>query len=141
MGKGGINKEISRRGRSLNSFSWIDCSACFETLPASEVDLALAIESDRIYDTRIEPEEAEAERSVVISEREGSENFPEFWLREEVQSASWREHPYRLGVIGPKSDLRAMTPDDLYAPYKRLYITNNPTLVISGHFSTPVPPR
>jgi predicted Zn-dependent peptidase len=44
--------------------------------------LALAIESDRVYDTRIESEEAEAERTVVISEREGSENYPEFWLRE-----------------------------------------------------------
>src|SRR5258708_4330218 len=136
MGKGGINKEISRRGRSLNSFSWIDCSACFETLPSSEIDLAIAIESDRVYDTRIELEEAEAERNVVISEREGSENYPEFWLREEVQSVAWREHPYRLGVIGPKSDLRAMTRDNLYDHYKRYYMTNNAALVMVGDFAT-----
>jgi zinc protease len=137
FGKGEITKEISRRGGALNAFTWIDCTAYFETLPASEIDLALAIESDRIYDTRIEPEEAEAERTVVISEREGSENFPEFWLREEVQSVAWREHPYRLGVIGPKSDLRAMTRENLYDHYKRFYMTNNATLVMVGDFSTP----
>jgi zinc protease len=135
FGKGEISKEISRRGGVLNAFTWIDCTAYFETLPSSEIDLALAIESDRIYDTRIEPEEAEAERTVVISEREGSENYPEFWLREEVQAAAWREHPYRLGVIGPKSDLRAMTREDLYSHYKRYYMTNNATLVIVGDFA------
>jgi zinc protease len=137
FGKGEITKEISRRGGALNAFTWIDCTAYFETLPASEIDLALAIESDRIYDTRIELEEAEAERSVVISEREGNENYPEFWLREEVQSVAWREHPYRLGVIGPKSDLRAMTRDNLYDHYKRYYMTNNASLVMVGDFSTP----
>src|SRR2546423_1786168 len=137
FGKGEITREISRRGGALNAFTWIDCTAYFETLPSSELDLALAIESDRLYDTRIEPDEAEAERSVVISEREGSENYPEFWLREEVQSVVWREHPYRLGVIGPKSDLRAMTRDNLFEHYKRFYMTNNATLVMVGDFSTP----
>jgi zinc protease len=137
FGKGEITKEISRRGGALNAFTWIDCTAYFETLPSSDIDLALDIESDRIYDTRIEPEEAEAERTVVISEREGSENYPEFWLREEVQSVAWREHPYRLGVIGPKSNLRAMTREDLYAHYKRYYMTNNASLVIVGDFDTP----
>ena len=137
FGKGEITKEVSRRGGALNAFTWIDCTAYYLTLPSAEIDLALAIESDRIYDTRIEPEEAEAERTVVISEREGSENYPEFWLREEVQAAAWREHPYRLGVIGPKSDLRAMTREDLYAHYKRYYMTNNASLVIVGDFDTP----
>ena len=137
FGKGEITREISRRGGALNAFTWIDCTAYFETLPSSEIDLALAIESDRMYDTRIEPDEAEAERTVVISEREGSENYPEFWLREEVQSVVWREHPYRLGVIGPKSDLRAMTRDNLFDHYKRYYMTNNATLVMVGNFSTP----
>jgi len=137
FGKGEITKEISRRGGALNAFTWIDCTAYFETLPSSEIDVALAIESDRIYDTRIEPDEAEAERTVVISEREGSENFPEFWLREEVQSVAWREHPYRLGVIGPKSDLRAMSRENLYDHYKRFYMTNNATLVMVGDFAAP----
>src|ERR1700716_2027361 len=137
FGKGEITKEISRRGGALNAFTWIDCTAYFETLPVAEIDLALAIESDRIYDTRIETEEAEAERTVVISEREGSENFPEFWLREEVQSMVWREHPYRVGVIDPKSDQRAMSRENLYDHYKRYYMANNATLVMVGDFSTP----
>lgn len=137
FGKGEITKEVTRRGGALNAFTWIDCTAYFETLPSSEVELSLAIQSDRVYDTVIDPEEAEAERTVVISEREGSENSPEFWLHEEVQAVVFREHPYRLGVIGPKADLRAMTREDLYAHYRRYYMPNNATLVIVGDFETP----
>lgn len=136
FGKGEITKEVTRRGGALNAFTWIDCTAYFETLPSSEIDLSLAIQSDRVYDTQIDAGEAESERTVVISEREGSENYPEFWLREEIQAVAFREHPYRLGVIGPKSDLRAMTREDLFAHYKRHYMTNNATLVIAGDFET-----
>ncbi len=136
FGKGEINREVSRRGGALNAFTWIDCTAYYETLPSSEIDLALSIESDRIYDTQFDAAEAEAERTVVISEREGSENFPEFWLREDVQAIAFREHPYRLGVIGPKSDLRAMTREQLYAHYQRYYMTNNATMVVVGDFET-----
>src|SRR5439155_16001431 len=45
--------------------------------------------------------------------------------------------PYRLGVIGPKSDLRAMTRDNLFDHYKRFYMTINATLVMVGDFSSP----
>src|SRR2546426_6513324 len=75
FGKGEITKEISRRGGALNAFTWIDCTAYFETLPSSEIDLSPAIEADRIYDTRIEAEGAGGQRTVGISEREGSEDY------------------------------------------------------------------
>src|SRR5262245_61472765 len=68
FGKGEINKAVSRAGGAVNAFTWIDCTAYYETLPSDSLELALSIESDRVYDTRIEPEEAEAERTVVISE-------------------------------------------------------------------------
>src|SRR5207248_11733822 len=65
FGKGEITKEISRRGGALNAFTGIDCTAYFETLPSSEIDLALPIEADRTYETRIEPEGADAARAGV----------------------------------------------------------------------------
>src|SRR5947209_12503805 len=93
FGKGEITKEISRRGGALNAFTWIDCTAYYETLPPSELDLALDIESDRIYDTRIEPDEAEAERTVVISEREGRNNYPGIWQGWKPHATICRKHP------------------------------------------------
>src|SRR5258707_13003903 len=88
FGKGETTKEISRRGGALNAFTWIQCTAYFETLPSDEIDLALTIESDSVYETPIEPNGAEAERSARISWGEGNENDPHFWLRGGRQSVA-----------------------------------------------------
>ena len=37
-----------------------------------------------------DPDEVESERTVIISEREGHENDPEFWLGEEVQATAFK---------------------------------------------------
>src|SRR5919202_5484258 len=35
FGKGQITKEVTRRGGALNAFTWIDCTAYYETLPSA----------------------------------------------------------------------------------------------------------
>lgn len=136
FGKGEIFKEISRRGGRLNGFTSHDYTAYFETLPVCSLDFALTVERDRMTEATFEPEEVEAERTVIISEREGAENYPEFCLAEEVASASFRFHPYGQPVIGTKNDLRSMTRDDLFQYYRNYYAPNNAVLVITGDIET-----
>src|SRR5437764_10739209 len=76
-----------------------------------------------------DPEEVESERTVIISEREGAENNPEYALYEEVEAAAYRVHTYRHAVIGYKSDLLAMTRDDLIRHYRTYYTPNNAVVV------------
>ena len=80
-----------------NAFTWIDCTAYYLTLPSARSpgagDRAPIASTTRASS----PEEAEAERTRRHLQREGSENYPEFRLREEVQAAAWREH-LRLGA-------------------------------------------
>src|SRR5581483_11885789 len=44
--------------------------------------------------------------------------------------------PYRHEVIGWKSDLRAITREDLYNHYQTYYMPNNAILVLVGDFDT-----
>ncbi|MEW5720474.1 MAG: pitrilysin family protein, partial [Chloroflexota bacterium] len=71
---------------------------------------------------------------VIISEREGAENEPRFWLGEEIQAAAFKVHPYHHDTIGWKTDLETMTRDDLYAHYKTYYAPNNAVIVAAGDF-------
>lgn len=130
--KGQLDKLVARNGGVFNAFTNTDYTAYFETLPAAKLDLALHIESDRMANALFEPQEVEAERTVIISEREGLENYPEFLLAEEVSAAAFKVHPYHHEVIGWKSDLRAMTREQLYAFYRTYYAPNNATLVLVG---------
>lgn len=134
FGKGEIFKQVAKHGGTNNGFTSYDFTAYFETLPSEAHDLALRIEADRMANALFDPAEVEAERTVVISEREGAENQPGYLLSEEVRATAFREHPYRWSVLGYKHDLRAMSRDDLYAYYRAHYAPNNAFLVVAGDF-------
>src|SRR5574341_526043 len=134
LGKGEIMHLINRNGGVDNAFTWTDFTAYFETLPSDRIDLALRIESDRMVNSLFEPAEVTSERTVIISEREGAENEPRFWLGEEVQAAAFKVHPYHHDTIGWKSDLMTITRDDLYDHYKTHYAPNNAIVVAAGDF-------
>jgi zinc protease len=137
MGKGQMDRMVAENGGTFNAFTSYDWTAYFETLPADRLDLAIRIESDRMVNSLFDPDEVASERTVIISEREGSENEPDRLLGEEVLASAFKVHPYGNGIIGWKSDLRTMTREDLYGHYKTYYAPNNATIVVVGDFNTP----
>jgi zinc protease len=130
--KGTIMRLVNKNGGTLNGFTSDDYTAYFETLPSDRLDLALRIEADRLANSVFDPAEVEAERTVIISERQGSENSPTFLLNEEVAALAYRAHPYRHQVIGWKEDLRRITHDELLTHYQTYYGPHNAVLVIVG---------
>jgi zinc protease len=131
-----LDKAISRDGGYWNAFTYLDWTTFFETLPADKIELALKLESDRMVNSNYDPEEVESERTVIISEREGSENEPLFRLAEAVQSVAFSTHPYRVEIIGLKEDLNTIKRDDLYAHYQAHYSPSNAVLALAGDFDT-----
>ncbi|NWG17571.1 MAG: insulinase family protein [Chloroflexi bacterium] len=134
---GQLDKMISREGGTWNAQTSMDYTAYFETMPADRIDLALRLEADRMVNARFEPDEVESERTVIISERQGAENSPLFWLGEEVRAAAFRVHGYHHEILGDMADLHSMTRDDLYGHYKSHYMPNNAIAVAVGDFDSP----
>jgi zinc protease len=133
---GELDKAIDRLGGMWNAMTSMDWTVYFETLPADRIDLALELEADRMINARFETEEVASERTVIISERQGAENSPLFWLSEEMTAAAFRVHGYHHEIIGDMHDLETMTRDDLYGHYKRHYMPNNAIAVAVGDFDT-----
>jgi zinc protease len=133
---GQLDKAIDRLGGSWNAQTSIDYTAYYETLPADRIELALQLEADRMVNARFDGEEVESERTVIISERQGAENSPGFWLGEAVQAAAFRVHGYHHEIIGDMADLETMTRADLYTHYKQHYAPNNAIAVAVGAFDS-----
>ena len=131
-----LDKAISRVGGVWNATTSNDWTNYFETMPADQIDLALRLEADRMVNSVFDPEEVESERTVIISEREGSENQPSYRLYEATQAAAFRVHPYHHPVIGDKADLHTITRDDLYRHYQTYYAPNNAILGLAGDFDS-----
>jgi zinc protease len=134
--RGEFDRLIARNGGTFNGFTWVDYTAYYETLPADRIELGLQIESDRMMNTIFDAAEVDSERTVIISELEGYANYPETWLDEAVKAIAFTAHPYHHPVIGYKSDLLAMSRDELYAYYQTFYMPNNAVLVLVGDFKT-----
>jgi len=134
--RGEIDRRIAREGGTFNGMTWIDFTTYYETLPSDRFDLALRLEADRMVNSNFDPDEVASERTVIISEREGAENFPGFLLSEEVTSTAFKVHPYHHEVVGWKCDLQQMTREDLYHHYRTYYVPNNAILAAAGDFQT-----
>jgi zinc protease len=131
-----LDKAISREGGMWNAFTHLDWTTYYETLPAEKVDLALRLEADRMVNSLFNGEEVESERTVIISEREQSENEPAARLDESVQMAAFQMHPYRNEVIGLREDLLRIQRDDLYQHYRTFYTPANALVAVAGDFDT-----
>ena len=131
-----LDKAVSREGGMWNAFTHLDWTTYFETMPADKIDLGLQLEADRMVNSAFDEDEVASERTVIISEREGNENEPQFLLGEAVQGAAFRVHSYHHEVIGDMADLQSMSREDLYEHYKTYYIPNNAIIAVAGDFET-----
>lgn len=131
-----LDQAVSRDGGVWNAFTFMDWTTYFETMPADKIDLGLRLEADRMSNSIIDAKEVASERTVIISEREGSENEPLFRLGEALQHAAFRVHPYHHEIIGDKADLHTITRDDLYRHYKTYYVPNNAVMAVAGDFDS-----
>jgi len=132
--RGEFDKAVAREGGVFNGMTWIDFTTYFETLPADRIDLALRAEADRMTNAVFDPEEVDLERTVIISERQGDENVPEFLLGEAVQATAFQAHPYHHSVIGWQHDLETMTRDQLYDYYRTHYVPGGAVVAVAGDF-------
>ncbi len=132
--QGEFDKAVARAGGIFNGMTWIDFTTYFETFPADRIGLALEVESDRMANAVFDPQETESERTVILSEREGSENSSPWLLRTELQAAAFQAHTYRHPIIGWREDLLRMTRDDLYHHYRTYYTPNNAIVAVVGDF-------
>jgi zinc protease len=132
--KGEIDRAVISVGGELNAFTDSDFTAYFTTVPREHLSVPLDIESDRMTRALITDEEVGRERTVIHSEREGNENWPEFRVEEELYQLAFRVHPYRWDTLGRREDIERLTAEELRRYYRRFYGTRNAILVLAGGF-------
>ncbi|MDB4863486.1 insulinase family protein [Pirellulaceae bacterium] len=127
---------LNEKGARFNGTTWLDRTNYYETLPASDENLKLAIhlESDRMMNSYIKGEDLQSEFSVVRSEFERGENSPSRVLMQRMQSAAFDWHNYGKSTIGNKSDIELVPLPRLRAFYKKYYQPDNTMVVVAGRF-------
>jgi zinc protease len=123
---------IKSVGGDCNAFTSFDQTVYVQTLPASQMELALWLESERMAFLTVDGAGFATERKVVEEERRMYLNRPYGDLGDKALPVIFGQHPYRHAPIGTIDCLRQATPSDVHAWWKSWYTPNNATLVVVG---------
>src|SRR5438477_31573 len=119
----------------LNGTTNSDRTNYFEDVPASALDYALFLESDRMghfYNT-INKETLDLQRGVVQNEKRQGDNQPYSTSRYLITENTYPvAHGYSWTTIGSMEDLNAASLADVQEWFKTYYGPSNATLVIAG---------
>lgn len=121
-------------GVGLNAFTSNDQTVYFFSLPSNRIELWAYLESSRYADPVLR--EFYKEREVVKEERRvRTDNSPVGKLIEEVVALAFKDHPYHMSVIGPMSNIDAITRQDAAAYFRKNYHAGNMVIGVAGDVS------
>lgn len=131
-------KKIQGAGGTLNGYTWTDGTMYFESVPKDALELILWMESDRMgyFINTLTQEAFENQQDVVQNEkRQNYDNKPYGNIYYVISKLLYPEnHPYNWLTIGSMEDIKNASLTDVKNFYKKFYMPNNATLVVSGDF-------
>jgi len=133
LGPEEFSRILQAKGGEINAFTTRDHTSYFENLPAEHLELGLQLEADRLANLKLNEENFQTERQVVISERKlRSVDSPFGLVLEQLFAAAYTQHPYQWPVIGWDQDLKRMSLRECLAYYQTYYHPGNLSVVIAG---------
>jgi predicted Zn-dependent peptidase len=110
-----VNETAERLGGVLNAYTSHDLVAFHITVRAESAAAAVDLLSDFVGRPRIDAEELDRERGVVIQEINRAYDQPSTVAEYLIDRAAFGEHPLGRTVLGPEQNLRSFTREGIVA--------------------------
>ncbi|MEA2226210.1 MAG: hypothetical protein QOE67_1492 [Solirubrobacteraceae bacterium] len=110
-----VNETAERLGGSLNAYTSHDLVAFHITVRAESAGPAIDLLSDFVGRAKIDADELDRERGVVIQEINRAFDQPSMIAEYLIDRAAFGEHPLGRTVLGPEENLRSFTREGIVA--------------------------
>jgi zinc protease len=135
--KAGHFQYIFNNGGTMNGTTSSERTNYFETLPSSQLPLALWLESDRMRSLKVTQENLDNQRDAVKEEKRLSyDNRPYSNAFLRLNELLYRNPRNAHSTIGSMQDLDSATVEDVRAFFRVYYAPNNAVLSIAGDFDS-----
>lgn len=132
------DEPLQRVGGENNAYTTNDITNYYITLPATNIETAFWLESDRMLSLAFSEKSLETQRSVVIEEfkqRYLNQPYGDVWLK--LRPLAYQTHPYQWATIGQDlAQIENAKMEDVKAFFKKHYNPQNAILVIGGNIKT-----
>lgn len=135
ISSGGLDDIVARLGAQMNGSTNYDYTQFYFEMPSDKIDVALAIDADRMQHLALRPADWAIERNAVLNEIDGDSSSPFFNLLARVRAAAFPDQPAGRTPLGSREDVAQATVADIARYYDEWYAPNNATLVIAGDVS------
>jgi predicted Zn-dependent peptidase len=110
-----VNETAERLGGVLNAYTSHDLVAFHITVRAQSAPQAIDLLSDFVGRPRLDAEELDRERGVVIQEINRAFDQPSMVAEHLIDRAAFGDHPLGRPVLGPEENLRSFTREAIVA--------------------------
>ena len=126
--------QVQNAGGQNNAFTTNDYTNYYITLPKNNLELALWLESDRMFQLNLDEKSLEVQRQVVIEEfKQRYLNQPYGNNLARLRKLTYKDHPYRWSTIGLEiGHIEKVSLEDAKHFYQQFYAPNNCVLSICG---------
>ncbi|MBI4227975.1 MAG: insulinase family protein [Candidatus Omnitrophica bacterium] len=129
---GAIEREVKSYGGQINGHTTHDVTGYTLTIHRDHFPEALTLLADALQHPSFDPQELTRELDVVFRELKLRRDDPDQSMADLIWAAAYREHPYRIPIVGYEPLLRALTRQQVVDYYRAHYAPNRTVLAIVG---------
>jgi predicted Zn-dependent peptidase len=131
-----ISKELDGVGAEFNAFTSKDHTGYYVKVEHQEVELALDVISDILYNSLFSAEEIEKERGVIIEEINMYEDNPLMNVDNVFEEAVFSGSPLARRISGAKENIKSISRKEIIDYFQKNYQADNVLVAIGGKFNT-----
>jgi predicted Zn-dependent peptidase len=128
-----IALEIESRGGNLNAFTDKEFTCYYAKSLAEHADIVLDVLSDMLLHSRLDTEEMEREKNVVLEEIKRYDDQPEDTVHDIYAQTLWTQHPVGRPTIGLSETVKALTRHNLRSYIDEHYTPDRVVVSAAGN--------
>lgn len=130
-----IAEQSENVGANLNAFTDRE-HTCYHTRVLSEhISVALELFLDMLFNPKLDENDFELERQVILEEIKMYEDTPEDLVQDFLFEIIWKEHPLGKPVTGTTKSISDLKKDLVVKYLNNLYTPDNMVISVAGKFN------
>jgi hypothetical protein len=121
-------------GGQVNAFTSKECTCYYAKVIAEHLERAMDLLSDLLLGAKLEEEEFEKERGVILEEIDMYEDTPDDLCAEKLFAEIFGDNALARPILGTPETLEAMTGESLRDFHRRHYRADNTVVSLCGSF-------
>lgn len=127
--------DMARIGGRVNAYTSKEYVCFYAHVLTEHFDEVLRILSDMLQHSKIDPQDIEKEKDIILEEYTMYEDSPEEIVLDELHTTVWPGHSLGYNIIGTKDNIRSMTKEKLQDYIYEHYVGDNIVISVVGNIS------